>query len=140
LYRIGELAELAGVNKSVVDHYTRLGLIEPEKRSDGKYRLYSEEALKRIDFVKKCQEKRLSLAEIREALEGERSIGKAEVSLCMANASIALDEALGELKGISASLENASSSDLDAVKKKASMLMIKVVAMSELLQIMSQQL
>jgi len=124
----------------VIDHYTRLGLIEPEKRSDGKYRLYSEAALKRIDFIKKCQEKRLSLAEIRETLADERSIRKAEVSLCMTSASIAIDEALSELKGISASLENTSSSDLDVVKKKAGMLMLKVMAMSELLQIMSQQL
>jgi MerR family copper efflux transcriptional regulator len=43
LYKIGELAKLADVSSRTIDYYTKLNLIEPEKRSDTNYRLYSDE-------------------------------------------------------------------------------------------------
>jgi DNA-binding transcriptional MerR regulator len=40
LMRIGELAAAAGVSTRTIDFYTRLGLIQPEARTGGGYRLY----------------------------------------------------------------------------------------------------
>ena len=66
--RIGELAELCGVNTRTVDYYTRIGLIEPGTRSDGNYRLYEPETVQRLCLVKRLQAQRLSLHEIRQRL------------------------------------------------------------------------
>lgn len=140
LYKIGELAERAGVNRSAIDHYTRLGLIEPATRSEGSYRLYSDEALERIKFINRCKRNRLSLSEIREAMSEEPSLERAELSLRMAHASIAIDEALHELKDIDARIGRLHGSDTDTLKQRAGLLALKVVAISELLQMMSQQL
>ena len=38
LYKIGELAKIADVSPRTIDYYTKLSLIEPEKRSDTNYR------------------------------------------------------------------------------------------------------
>lgn len=140
LYRIGELAKLAGVNKSVIDHYTRLGLIEPVGRTDGSYRLYANDTLTKIEFIKKCQHKRMSLAEIQHAIEAEKPTQCAEVGLCMANASLAVEEAWRELAGLDVALARLQGADAAAVKEQAGMVMAKILAMSELLRTILQQI
>lgn len=139
LYRIGELARLAGVNKSTIDHYTRLGLIDPVQRSDSSYRLYSQDALERINFVNTCKKNRLSLSEIQDIMGKEPPIKRVEVGLCMTQASLALDEALSQLNGVGAKLNHIADPDLGVLRKHASLLALKVVALSELLQALSQQ-
>jgi MerR family copper efflux transcriptional regulator len=69
LYRIGELAKLSNVSQRTIDYYTKLGLIDPDKRSDTNYRYYSDETLsrlKRIDIMKK---EKYSLEEIKNSFE-----------------------------------------------------------------------
>ncbi|HZD59249.1 MAG TPA: MerR family transcriptional regulator [Anaerolineae bacterium] len=139
MYRIGELAKLAGINKSAIDHYTRLGLIEPAKRTGGSYRLYSQEALEKIEFINKCKKNRLSLAEIQEAMRGELSTERAEVNLCMTHASLAIDEALHQLNSIGVRLEGIPNPHINVVRNQAGLLMLKVLAIVELLQMLSQQ-
>jgi len=66
-YKIGKIAELAGVSKRTVDYYTNLGLLEPV-RSERNYRYYSEESLIRLKLIEGLKEKRLTLEEIKERL------------------------------------------------------------------------
>ncbi|TJY41380.1 MerR family transcriptional regulator [Cohnella pontilimi] len=66
LYRIGELARLAGVSPRTVDYYTGLGLLAPAKRSSGNYRLYDDETLARIRRIEHMKAQKFSLEEIRE--------------------------------------------------------------------------
>ena len=68
-FTIGILAKAAGINLETVRYYTRIGLInEPIKPSQG-YRIYPEETLSRIKFIKRAQQLGFSLQEIQELLE-----------------------------------------------------------------------
>jgi len=66
LYRIGELATLAGISPRTIDYYTGLGLLAPAKRSSGNYRLYDDETLLRIRRIEQLKAQKYSLEEIRE--------------------------------------------------------------------------
>lgn len=70
-YRIGELARLGGVSSRTIDYYTQRGLLLPLQRSEGNYRLYGPDALRRLHLIKALQARRLSLGEIAARLDGE---------------------------------------------------------------------
>lgn len=69
MYRIGALAQASGVSRDTLRFYEREGLLCPEGRSEGGYRLYSEGAFQRLRFIKQAQALGLSLEEIRAVLE-----------------------------------------------------------------------
>jgi MerR family mercuric resistance operon transcriptional regulator len=54
-YTIGQLANAAGVPTSTVRYYERVGLLQPSGRSEGNYRLYDEEDLDRLRFIRAAQ-------------------------------------------------------------------------------------
>ncbi len=64
--QIGELANSAGVSVRAVRYYEELGLIQPASHSQGGFRLYSEECLKRLRVISFLKEMGLSLGEIRQ--------------------------------------------------------------------------
>ena len=66
---IGKVAERALVTTDTIRFYEREGLICPARKSDSGYRLYTEEAVRRLGFIKHAQECGFSLAEIRELLD-----------------------------------------------------------------------
>jgi DNA-binding transcriptional MerR regulator len=68
--RIGELASAAGVTTDAVRYYERLKILPRPNRTRGGYRLYSEEDLERLRFIKQSQSLGLSLDEIKELLPG----------------------------------------------------------------------
>ncbi|MNI47430.1 HTH-type transcriptional regulator ZntR [compost metagenome] len=65
LFRIGELARLADVSPRTIDYYTKMGLIEPESRSDTNYRLYSDETLARLKRIESMKKEKYTLEEIK---------------------------------------------------------------------------
>ncbi len=66
---IGKVADRAQVTADSIRFYEREGLIRPAGKSESGYRLYTEEAIRRIEFIKQAQECGFSLADIRELLE-----------------------------------------------------------------------
>ena len=66
---IGELARQASVNVETIRYYERRGLISEPPRNKSGHRQYSHEAVKRTDFIKRCQTLGFSLKEIEEILE-----------------------------------------------------------------------
>lgn len=54
-YTIGSLARIAAVPTSTVRYYERRGLLKPQSRSAGNYRLYDEQTLRRLRFVRSAQ-------------------------------------------------------------------------------------
>ncbi len=54
-FTIGELAEGAGVPTSTVRYYERKRLLRPAARSASNYRLYSNEDLERLRFIRAAQ-------------------------------------------------------------------------------------
>lgn len=63
-YKIGEIAQLAGVSKRTVDYYTKLGLLEPV-RSENNYRFYTDKSLLRLKIIEVLKANRFTLEEIR---------------------------------------------------------------------------
>jgi DNA-binding transcriptional MerR regulator len=54
-YTISQLAHAAEVPTTTVRYYERIGLMQPEDRSEGNYRLYSDESLRKLKFIRTAQ-------------------------------------------------------------------------------------
>lgn len=67
--RIGELAQRAGCQAETVRYYERAGLLKPVPRTDGNYRIYDEEALETLKFIRNCRGVGVELKEIARLLE-----------------------------------------------------------------------
>jgi len=61
---ISELAEKCGVNKETIRYYERKKLLQQPSRTHSGYRIYSENDVKRIKFIKRLQDLGFSLGEI----------------------------------------------------------------------------
>jgi MerR family copper efflux transcriptional regulator len=64
--KIGEVAERGGVNLQTVRYYERERLLPAPPRLPSGYRVYSEDTVRRVRFIKRAQELGFTLAEIRE--------------------------------------------------------------------------
>jgi MerR family transcriptional regulator, copper efflux regulator len=65
---IGEVAKQAQVRIETLRYYERTGLVTSPPRSDSNYRLYPQETVWRVQFIKRAQELGFSLKEIMELL------------------------------------------------------------------------
>ena len=65
----GELAKECGVNIEALRYYEKRRLIDPPKRSEVGYRLYSKEDATRIHFIRNAQKLGFTLNEIMELLK-----------------------------------------------------------------------
>ncbi|ACK92002.1 mercury resistance transcriptional regulator MerR1 [Bacillus cereus] len=63
-FRIGELAEKCSVNKETIRYYERIGLIPEPDRTESGYRMYSQQIIDRLNFIKGMQELGFTLNEI----------------------------------------------------------------------------
>ena len=98
--KIGEVAKLAGVGIEALRFYERQGLLTPSTRTESGYRLYGEDALDQLDFVRRSQALGFSLAEIA-AIVAESRAGRKPCSTVrdLVRKRIGeLDERLAELK------------------------------------------
>lgn len=64
LLRVGELAKAVGKTVRAMHLYEELGLLEPDARSEGGFRLYAPTAVDRIHWIVKLQAIGFTLAEI----------------------------------------------------------------------------
>ncbi|MGF7045909.1 DNA-binding transcriptional MerR regulator [Paenibacillus sp. DS2015] len=67
-YLRGEIAKLANVNVETLRYYENQGLIPSPIRSESGYRLYSEEMLNRLNFIKNAKSCGFTLKEIKKSL------------------------------------------------------------------------
>ena len=80
-YKIGEVAQRAHVNKETIRYYERRDLItKPERRRSG-YRIFTQQQIDEIRFIKRAQELGFTLREIKGmlALRLDRNISCEEV-------------------------------------------------------------
>jgi DNA-binding transcriptional MerR regulator len=54
-FTIGQLARATEIPASTVRYYERIGLLLPDDRSEGNYRLYSQDSLRRLRFIRAAQ-------------------------------------------------------------------------------------
>ncbi|MEV4552468.1 HEAT repeat domain-containing protein [Nonomuraea wenchangensis] len=66
---IGDVARRSGVSARMLRHYDALGLVRPTGRSDGGYREYSNEDIRRIFHIESLRSLGLSLREVGRALD-----------------------------------------------------------------------
>jgi DNA-binding transcriptional MerR regulator len=71
-YQIGEVAERTGVTQRTLRFYEEKGLLPPPERMEGGFRLYSDEDIQRIEYIRRMQDLLgFSLAEIKEMVDAE---------------------------------------------------------------------
>jgi MerR family transcriptional regulator, repressor of the yfmOP operon len=71
-FQIGEVAERTGVTQRTLRFYEEKGLLDPPERMDGGFRLYSEEDVQRIGYIRQLQQLLgFTLAEIKDMVEAE---------------------------------------------------------------------
>jgi len=73
---IGPFATAAGCSVETVRFYEREGLLQAAPRSEGNYRIYGDEQLSRLRFIRRCRSLDMTHAEIRHllvALDSPRS-------------------------------------------------------------------
>ncbi|WP_188453303.1 Hg(II)-responsive transcriptional regulator [Virgibacillus oceani] len=63
-YRISELAAKCGVNKETIRYYERKHLIQEPNRTKAGYRIYSDDVVKRVRFIKRMQDLGFLLQEV----------------------------------------------------------------------------
>jgi MerR family transcriptional regulator, mercuric resistance operon regulatory protein len=65
---IGTLSRRTGVHIETVRYYEKIGLLPPPPRTEGGHRLYSDDQLKRMTFIRRSRELGFTLDEIRNLL------------------------------------------------------------------------
>ncbi|CDG87077.1 Zn(2+)-responsive transcriptional regulator [Xenorhabdus bovienii] len=68
MYRIGQLAKLASVTPDTIRFYEKQGLMAHEERTEGGYRLYTEQDLQRLRFIRYAKQSGFTLETIVELL------------------------------------------------------------------------
>jgi len=66
---IGQLARQANVNIETIRYYQRLGIINEPRKPEQGYRIYPQETINRILFIRRAKQLGFSLKEIAELLE-----------------------------------------------------------------------
>lgn len=65
---IGRLGNLAGLEPKTLRYYDRVGLVRPTGRTDAGYRMYDEDTVDRLHFIRRAKTLGMSLADIRRIL------------------------------------------------------------------------
>ena len=66
--KIGELAKATGTQVVTIRFYEKEGLLRQPERTAAGYRLYSQEDVERLHFIRRCRQHGMNLAEIRDLL------------------------------------------------------------------------
>jgi MerR family mercuric resistance operon transcriptional regulator len=70
-YTISQLAKAADIPTTTVRYYERIGLVEPDTRSRGNYRLYGNGSLKKLKFIRAAQAVGFTLDDVKSLLADE---------------------------------------------------------------------
>jgi DNA-binding transcriptional MerR regulator len=80
LLQVGDLAKATGKTVRAIHLYESLGLIEPARRSKGRYRLFSPDTKVRVRWISKMQSLGLSLSEIQGIVQQRESSESARLA------------------------------------------------------------
>lgn len=69
MLRIGKVAAATALSTDALRYYEREGLLAPEGKTPAGYRLYSEDTIRRVQFIRQAQQCGFTLSEIRTLLE-----------------------------------------------------------------------
>lgn len=117
---IGAIARQAGVSVRAIRFYEREGLIGPPARTQKGYRLYSDEEVRQLQFIKKAQLLGFSLKEIQEilALRKEKRVVCSHVERALHEKLKVLQQKVTELKALEASFRRMAATWKKGLPKK----------------------
>ncbi|MBV2209169.1 MAG: Cu(I)-responsive transcriptional regulator [Thermomonas sp.] len=107
LHNIGQASKLSGVSAKMIRHYESIGLVQPSSRTFANYRLFNEDDVHRLRFVRRARTLGFSIEQIREllALWDDPKRASSEVKkLAQAHAD-ALGEKILELQSMQRTLQ-----------------------------------
>lgn len=67
--KIGELSKRTGCQVETIRFYEQEGLLPPPARSQGNYRLYADEHVERLQFIRHCRSLDMALDDVRTLLQ-----------------------------------------------------------------------
>lgn len=73
-FQIGEAAERAELSLRSVRYYEEMGLVAPESRTAGGFRLYTDEHVHRLQLIRRMKPLGFSLQEMRELLDARDAV------------------------------------------------------------------
>jgi MerR family mercuric resistance operon transcriptional regulator len=71
-FTIGQLARKAKIPTTTVRYYERVGLLRPDDRSQGNYRLYGEASVRRLQFIRAAQSIGFTLDDVQSLLGAQQ--------------------------------------------------------------------
>jgi DNA-binding transcriptional MerR regulator len=74
MHQIGQVAERVGLSLRTVRYYEEMGLISPERRTNGGFRLYTDANLDRLLLIKQMKPLGFSVQEMRELLDARDAL------------------------------------------------------------------
>ena len=109
---IGKLAKQVGVGIETVRFYERQGLIVPPPRTDSNYRIYPEDEVARLKFIKRAKSLGFTLNEIKELLllRHDPHATKADIKDRTLAKIKDIEEKISDLSRIKTALEHLASS------------------------------
>ncbi|SRR5690625_1021936 len=67
--QIGEVAERTGLSQRTIRYYGEVDLVSPSSRTEGGFRLYTDDDVARLELIKKMKPLEYTLEEMREVLD-----------------------------------------------------------------------
>ena len=103
---IGKLAARTALSVDAIRYYEREGLISPATKTDAGYRLYHEDVVRRLQFIRHAQQCGFALAEIRDLLELqlEHTAASRAVLQNLSDKKLQIDDKVGCLETMSRAL------------------------------------
>jgi DNA-binding transcriptional MerR regulator len=89
-FHIGEAAERAGLSLRTVRYYEETGLIAPEARTEGGFRLYRQAQVERLFVIKRMKPLGFSLQEMREVLDATDVLAEPDADTAARDAAVAV--------------------------------------------------
>jgi MerR family mercuric resistance operon transcriptional regulator len=71
-YRIGEIARQTGVSVETLRYYEKRRLLKAPPRTNGGFRVYSDDAVEQVTFIKQAQTLGLTLDDVQQLLAGRQ--------------------------------------------------------------------
>jgi Cu(I)-responsive transcriptional regulator len=108
LVTIKEASEASGVSAKMIRHYESIGLIVPPKRTENRYRHYSESDLHELGFIRRARDLGFAVEDIRQllALWRDKSRSSAEVKAIALRHIAAMEEKAAALQAMSRTLKH----------------------------------
>ena len=107
LHNIGEAAALSGVSAKMIRHYEGIGLIPAAARTFAGYRLYNENDVHRLRFIRRARALGFAMKEVGQLLGlwADRSRASAEVKQLASQHAAELGERIAEMQAMQRTLE-----------------------------------